>query len=123
MGIVSFGITSDQEEIVMRRMKTAGETNRSEHFRRVYFQGDDASDALIGDLKRQVGELADAVGRNQKLLQQLVAMRADGLEIKLLAALYMLLHPSVEPGVQATVDRHIDIAGVAGFLTHGKGPR
>jgi hypothetical protein len=120
MAIVSFAVTTAQEEIIIRRMAATGETNKSEHMRRVYFEGSDADDARLGEMKRQIETLTEAVDRSNKLLRQIASQRSDGLELKLLAGLYMLLHPSVDPGIQATVNRHLDLAGVEAFLT-GKG--
>jgi hypothetical protein len=120
MAVMSFGITTEQEKIVLQRMKLSGETNKSEHFRRVYFEADTTNDALVGELKRQIDVLTEAVERSQNAIRQLASAKSDGLELKLLAGLYMLLYPSVTPGIQSIVDQHLDVKAIEGFLTENK---
>ncbi len=120
MAVFSFKANAEQERIVLDRMALAGETNRSAHVKRIYFQGPTGNDELIGQLRKQIDMLAGAVEQSQALLRKMAGAKTDDLELKLLAGLYLLLYPSVEKGIQATVDRHLDFAVIESFLTDNK---
>ena len=120
MPTISFRISDDEALTVAHRMKLSGETNRSEHIKRVYFKGDTGTDELIGTMRKQIDMLTEAVDRSHNLLRQLAANKSDDLDLKLLAGLYMLLYPSVDAGVQATVDRYLDMDTIESFLSNNK---
>ncbi len=120
MYALTIKVSKDEEEIILRRMKASGETNRSGHIRRVYFENDGGGEELLGGMKHQLDLLADATMRNQRLLEQMIGIRTDTVDTTMLAALFMLLYPSVTPAVQATVDQYIDVGAIELFLKKGK---
>lgn len=122
MPIVSFEVSDEEMEIILRRMRTANEKNRSAHLRRVYFQGDTANEELMGGMRKQIEVLTDAIEQQQRLLKQLATVSSDGIELKVLSGLYLMLHPSVDPSTQAIVDQYLDVSAIEGFL-QAKGRR
>jgi hypothetical protein len=64
--ILSVGVTAEEEAAIRHNMRVAGETNLSAHLRRVYFSQGQGNDALIGEIRREIGALTDAVERQIK---------------------------------------------------------
>ena len=117
MATLSFKVDAEEEALIRYRMHQGGETNLSVYLRRQCTGGAGAADMThFGRLQAQVNQLTDAVEESQKLIRHMMSMRDDGMELQLLAALYLLLYPSVDRDVQATVDRYLDRNGVENYL-------
>lgn len=115
MPTVTMKISVEEEEVILRRMSSKGETNKSAHIKRIYFAGNDDSSELAGKLD----ELATASREVQSLLQQLIELQATPIGTTLAAAILLLLFPSVQPPIQAKVSKYIDMKGVEAILQAG----
>lgn len=116
MATKTIRLSDEQEATLLFNMKKAGETNQSEYIRQRMLEPPGRADPVAATLQRQVDALVDSVNMMQKLLAQVVAQKSDGLELKVLAGVYLLLYQSVEPTVRASIDPYLDYRGVKGFL-------
>jgi len=116
MATLSFKVNAEEEAAIRYRMRQGGENNLSEYLRRNCTGGGNDHGAALGRLQKQVDQLTEAVQQSQYLLKQMIGARTDNLELQLLAGLYMLLHPSVERAVQATVAGYLDLDAIENIL-------
>lgn len=69
---------NEQElEALEFRMKTCGETAKSTHIKRVYFEGGKQDNAQLGRMQRQLDLLTDANEQMAKTLRHLMQMKVD----------------------------------------------
>jgi hypothetical protein len=120
MGTVNFRTTPEEDAVIATRMLIAGDRNKTEHFKRVYFRDAGTDDLALGELRREVGLLADAVEKLSHQVVRSAKSKGDDLELKLIAGLWMLLYPSVEKDVQADVDQFLDIEQVRRYVEDGQ---
>ena len=117
MATFSFKVDAEEEALIRYRMHQGGETNLSQYLRRQCTGGAGAADMThFGRLQKQVDLLTEAVEQSNKLIRMMMSTRSDGLEMQMLAGLYLLLHPSVDIVVQNPVDRYIDRDAVENIL-------
>lgn len=117
-----FRTSQAEEEIIATRMRLASETNRSEHFRRVYFSASDGLDGSVGSLRREMQELAKSVEDVRRLLGKLIQGSDADLQLKLLAGVFTLIYPSVPADARQKLDQYMDASKVEEFLAApGKG--
>lgn len=119
MAVVSVRLNLEEEEQVRRNMVLAGEKAASTYMKRLAMEGDRLPDAALSGLRRQVDLVTDQVATLNKLMGQLLAKDGDGLELQVLAGVFLMLYQSVDPALQATIDQHINAKGVQGFLKGG----
>ncbi len=113
-------VSVEEEEIILRRMKINGETNKSAHIKRIYFDGGGTDDSLATrDLVRRIDGLADSSFEVRSLLGQLVDLQAAPIGLTLAAATLLLVFPSVQAPVQAKISKYIDMHGVEALLKGG----
>ncbi len=109
---------NEQElEALEFRMKTCGETAKSTHIKRVYFEGGKQDNAQLGRMQRQLDLLTESNEQMAKTLRHLMQMKVDSTELTLLSGLYTMIHASVEPAVRKLADRYIQAEAVEQFLT------
>lgn len=112
---------NEQElEALEFRMKTCGETAKSTHIKRVYFEGGKQDNVQLGRMQRQLDLLTDSNERMATTLRHLMQMKIDDNELKLLSGLYTMIHASVEPAVRKLADRYIQAEAVEQFLEERK---
>lgn len=111
-------VSVEEEEIILRRMKINGETNKSAHIKRVYFAGgvDRQADS---DTAHRIDGLVDISLELRTLLRQLVDMQKTPIGLTLAAATLLLVYPSVQAPVQAKITKYIDMHGVEALLRAG----
>ena len=110
-------ITDEENEIIEMRMKMRGETNKSQHIKRVYFSEAKDGDEQIGMMQKQIDSLVEAVEESHKLLRHLINQRKDDVDLKILSATFMMLYQSVDAPVKAEIDSYINYKGIVSVLT------
>jgi hypothetical protein len=112
-------VSVEEEEIILLRMKMNGETNKSAHIKRVYFEGSGSDELATRDMVRRIDSLAESSLDVRNLLGQLVDMQRAPIGLTLAAATLLLLYPSVQAPVQAKITKYIDMHGVEAILKAG----
>ena len=119
MKTISFKVNLDEYGAIRFRMFQEGETNLSAYLRRLCLNGSFAMERQLATITAMLQEQSAAVEHSAKMTSELVALQADDIDLKLIAGLYMLLYPSVDKGVQATVDRYLDVSVIEKYLERG----
>lgn len=113
-------VSVEEEEIILRRMKIKGETNKSAHIKRIYFAGGAGGAPLAdSDTSHRIDGLVDISRELRSLLRQLVDMQKAPIGLTLAAATLLLVYPSVQAPVQAKITKYIDMHGVEAILKAG----
>lgn len=116
MTIVSIRLNREEEDAVKYRMKIGGETVVSAHIKRVYFEGGKQDNEQLGRIQKQLDMLTESSEQIEKTMRHIQQAKTDDTELTLLAALYILLYPSVEPAIRAKADKYIKAEVVEKFL-------
>jgi hypothetical protein len=116
MPTLTMKVSFEEEEIILRRMRISGETNKSAHIKRIYFESRVSDDLAARDMGRKIDGLADSSRDVSNLLGRLVDMQKAPVGLTLAAATLLLLYPSVQPPVQAKIAKYIDMNGVEAIL-------
>lgn len=120
MGVAQWRTTEADELEIRRRMDLAGEDNRSQHFRRVYMEGAGDYERVVGEMRQEMARQADTLNELRLMVRRLVEKETSDVELKMMAALFMLIYPSVEEAVQQDIEKYIDPAVIKSFLTGDK---
>lgn len=114
-------LSVEEEELILRRMKQSGETNKSAHLKRIYFDHGGAGELAGGDITRKLDGLSDNAQVLSDLLEKLLELHKTPVDHTIAAAIFMLLYPSVPQTAQAQVDKYIDVRGIEAILKgHGR---
>jgi thioredoxin-like negative regulator of GroEL len=116
MGLAQFRTTDKDEKIIAERMILAGETNRSAHFKRVYFGADQQAESAIGEVRAELRELAKSVDDIRNLVTRVAENAGGDVEQRMLAALFLMIFRSVDSGIQSEISNHMDKAAIEKFL-------
>jgi hypothetical protein len=109
-------LSVEEEDLILRRMKMNGETNKSAHLKRIYFEHGGVGELTGGDIARKIDVLSDNAQALNDLLEKLVEMHKTPVDHTIAAAIFMLLYPSVPQTAQAQVDKYIDMRGIEAIL-------
>lgn len=112
-------LSAEEEEIILRRMKMNGETNKSAHIKRIYFGNAGVGDFATTDLVRKIDSLADNAYAVTRLIGQLVELHDAPAALSMCAAILLLLYPSVPATARVQVDRYIDMRNIEQLLKRG----
>jgi Txe/YoeB family toxin of Txe-Axe toxin-antitoxin module len=121
MGLAQFRTSDEEEEVIAQRMLLRGETNRSDHFRRTYFQGAGELDSLVGEMRGEMQAISRQIEEMRKLVYRVAERESSDLEMRMMAALMVMVYPSVDTSVQAKVDKFLDMGTIEKFLSGNKG--
>ncbi|HZW12917.1 MAG TPA: hypothetical protein VFF81_06975 [Noviherbaspirillum sp.] len=121
MPTLSFKVSFEEEAAIRYRMMVAGETNLSRHLREICLGEPTQNDEQLGRMHEQIGYLTETVHALQNLMRQQARQKDGDVELRLMAGLYMMLYRSVEPEVQALVDRYLDATVIENFLGADQG--
>lgn len=118
---------SDEDEAFMRRqMEIAGETKLGPHIKRVYYGNLNPGEGVLSELRRN----------SEMALSLLSEMRRNGsgvaggeeqkehdrdTELRLLAAIFLMLHMSLSKDARLVIDRYVSSKAVEDFLKAGGG--
>ncbi|WLI87831.1 hypothetical protein Q4S45_13905 [Massilia sp. R2A-15] len=119
MPSLTMKLSAEEEEIILRRMKLNGETNKSAHIKRIYFGNGGGGDFTATDLVRKIDSLADNAHAVTRLIGQLVDVHEAPVALSMSAAILLLLYPSVPPTARAQVDKYIDMRTIEHLLKRG----
>jgi hypothetical protein len=121
MGTTSVWINVDEEAFMRRQMAIAGETKLGAHIKRVYFGNLNPGEGVLAEVRHN-GEMAldmlAALAKKPRAEQEENEPEDDSrdTELRLLAAIFMMLHASIGKAQQALIDRYIDPKVVEDFL-------
>lgn len=121
MGLAQFRTSDAEEEAIAKRMALSGETNRSEHFRRAYFQAAGDHEQLVGEVRGEMSDLARQVGDLRNVMYRMAERQSSDLEMRMIAALLVMVYPNVDKLVQGKIDKHLDMRTIEEFLNGNKG--
>jgi hypothetical protein len=121
MGLAQFRTSDAEEEAIAKRMALNGDTNRSEHFRRAYFQAAGDHEQLVGEVRADVSDLSRQVGDLRNVMYRLAERQSSDLEMRMIAALLVMVYPNVDKLVQGKIDKHLDMRTIEDFLNGNKG--
>jgi hypothetical protein len=116
MGNAQFRTTDEEERIIEQRMLLAGDRSRSEHFRRIYFDSFQQGESALGEVRAELRELAQGFEDVRRLISKVADAGGGDVEQRLLAAIFCMLYPSVNSGIQANMDRYMDKNVIEKFL-------
>lgn len=116
MGNAQFRTTDEEERIIEQRMLLAGDRSRSEHFRRIYFDSFQQGESALGEVRAELRDLAKGFEELRRLTLKLAEAGGGDVEQRLLAAIFCMLYPSVNAGIQADMDRHMDKGMIEKFM-------
>lgn len=121
MGATSVWLNIEEEAFIRERMAIAGETKLGAHIKRVYFGNLNPREGVLAEV-RQNGEIAldmlATLARKARADEPEIELDDDNrdTELRLLAAIFMMLHASIGKTQQALIDRYIDPKVVEDFL-------
>lgn len=121
MGLAQFRTTDAEEEAIAKRMALRGDTNRSEHFRRAYFDAAGEHEELVGEVRAELRELTEQMRDLRRVAYRQAEQKSSDLELRMLAALLVAVYPSVDKGVQAKIDKYLDMRTIENFLNGNNG--
>lgn len=120
MGVVQIRTSDEDEEIIAKRMALRGDTNRSEHFRRAYFQAAGEHEQLVGEVRAELREVSQQLTDLRNVVYRIAERESSDLEMRMLAALLVLVYPSVDKTVQGKIDKYLDMGTIEKFLAGNK---
>ncbi len=121
MGLAQFRTTEAEEEVIAQRMALRGDTNRSEHFRRAYFQAAGEVDQLVGEVRAEMREHSQQLSEIRNLVYRMAERESSDIEMRMLAALLVLVYPSVDKTLQSKIDKTLDMRTIEKFLNGNNG--
>lgn len=121
MGVVQFRTTDEEEEIIAARIAAHGDKSRSDHFRRVYFQGTGTADQALGEVRAELLDLSQQLSDVRVLVHRMAEQKSSDLELRLLAGLLTLIYPSVDVMLQKKIDKYLDMGTIEKFLSGNAG--
>ena len=126
MRVVSVRLKDEEEAFMRRQMEIAGEADLGPHIKRVYFGNLNPGEGVLSELRRN----------SEMALSMLSDMRRSGsssgggeeqkehdrdTELRLLAAIFLMLHMSLGKDARLVIDRYVSSKAVEDFLKAGGG--
>nr|WP_156396606.1 hypothetical protein [Noviherbaspirillum sp. Root189] len=110
----------DDKAAILWRMQKSGAKDLSDYLRKACLNGGYDIDSRLGRMQREIDMVLGALEQQQKLLQQVLNMKADDVELKLLAGVYKMLHMSAGADVRMVMAQDLDYAAIDAFLNGGE---
>jgi len=122
--ILSVRVNVEEEAFMRRQMEIAGESQLGPHIKRVYFGNLKPGEGVLPELRRNtelaLSMLAELSKRGAPLNE---ASREDlnnrDLELRLLSAIFVMLHTSVGNDSRTFISRYINYQAVETYLKSG----
>lgn len=121
MRTLSIRLSAEEEAQIRRQMALAGEKDLGPHIKRVYFEKLRPGEGILPELRRNtemtLQMLATINGASADRDQAPPTKGVDrDLELRLLAAIFWMLHTSISKDAKALIGRYIDPDAVFRFL-------
>ncbi|WP_139143913.1 hypothetical protein [Janthinobacterium sp. HH102] len=116
MAMISVRLNTEDEEIIRAKMVLTGDTAISTFMRRVSLSTDSADSSGIGALNKQIENLIEGNRQQQKMIREILSHKNDGIELSMLASVFVMLYNSVDESIQHRVNKSIDIRAIESFL-------
>lgn len=124
MGTLNLWLSAEDEARMRRQMEIAGESQLGPHIKRVYFGNLNPGEGVLPELRKN-SEMALSMLAN--LAKKGASSTGDDkddsqdrdLELRLLAAIYLMLHMSVGRDNRAMIDRYLDHKAIDTFFKSG----
>ncbi|WP_342234378.1 hypothetical protein [Ralstonia sp. OTU4908] len=126
MGTLNIWLSDEDEAFMRRQMEIAGETKLGPHIKRVYYGNLNPGEGVLSELRRN-SEMALSMLSNMK---RSGSSSGDGeeqkehdrdTELRLLAAIFLMLHMSLGKDARLVIDRYVSSKAVEDFLKAGGG--
>ncbi|MCL6485009.1 MAG: hypothetical protein I4O49_12725 [Janthinobacterium lividum] len=126
MGTLNIWLSDEDEAFMRRQMEIAGETKLGPHIKRVYYGNLNPGEGVLSELRRN-SEMALSMLSNMK---RSGSSAGDGgeqkehdrdTELRLLAAIFLMLHMSLGKDARLVIDRYVSSKAVEDFLKAGGG--
>lgn len=120
----SISLSSEEEASMRRQMEIAGETELGPHIKRVYFGRLNPGEGVLAELRTNTDMALSMLATMTKGMPAGAGRPAEkddsrDLELRLLAAIFTMLHMSVGKDQRLLIERYIDPKAVETFLKAG----
>ncbi|WP_244851818.1 hypothetical protein [Caballeronia sp. SL2Y3] len=119
--VLSIRLTAEEEAAMRRQMVLSGDRELGPHIKRIYFGQLYPSEGVLAELRRKSELTLDmlaTLGRNARHVDNETDQdnNSRDTELRLLAAIFTMLHASVGKTQQALINRYINYEAVENFL-------